>query len=192
MKRTCCEQCGATFKPGRSSGTTEAAGYGVGHSGGRTQGTTEAAGYGASHSGDRTQGTTEAAGYGVGHSSGRTQGTTKSKGHEVSGGRPRGKKRVVDFDECIDLPTDWCHEQRFVNVDSVLLNVCGHRIAQQHTYDRKPLGTGVCYGCGHMLWTTVDGAHTFLVNKPSGISDDDAPASAYLRACAQLQRVFVH
>ena len=87
MKRTYCEQCGATFKPGRSSGTTEAAGYSVGHNGGRTQG------------------------------------TTKSKGHKVSGGRPHGKKRVVDFDESIDLPTDWCHEQRFVNIDSVLLNV---------------------------------------------------------------------
>ena len=63
IKRTCCEQCGATFKPGRSSGTTEAAGYGVSHSGGRTQGTTEAAGYGVSHSSGRTQSSTRSNGH---------------------------------------------------------------------------------------------------------------------------------
>ena len=56
------------------------------------------------------------------------------------------------------------------------LNVCGNTITQQRTYDRKPLSIGVCYGCGHMLWSRVDVAHTFLVNKPSGMSDDDAPA----------------
>ena len=77
MRRTCCEQCGANFKPGRPSGTTEAAGYGVGHSSGRTRSTTEAAGYGVGHSTGRTRGTTEAAGYGVGHSSGRTRGPLK-------------------------------------------------------------------------------------------------------------------
>ena len=27
----------------------------------------------------------------------------------------------------------------------------------------------------------MDGAHTFLVNKSSGMTEDDAPASAYLR-----------
>ena len=26
-----------------------------------------------------------------------------------------------------------------------------------------PLGLAVCYGCGHLLWSTVDGAHTFVV-----------------------------
>ena len=70
--------------------------------------------------------------------------------------------------------------------------MCGQRIAQQRTYDNKPLGTGVCYGCGHMLWTTVDGTHAFLVNKPSGMSDDDAPASAYLRAVPNCTATFVY
>ena len=32
-----------------------------------------------------------------------------------------------------------------------------------------------------MLWSCVD-AHTFLVSKPSGMSEEEAPASAYLRA----------
>ena len=33
-----------------------------------------------------------------------------------------------------------------------------------------------------MLWSCVDGAHTFLVSKPCGTSEEEAPASAYLRA----------
>ena len=52
-------------------------------------------------------------------------------------------------------------------------------------YEREPGDKAtVCYTirCGHMLWSCVDGAHTFLVSKPSGISEEEAPASAYLRA----------
>ena len=55
------------------------------------------------------------------------------------------------------------------------------RIAQQCT-SKKPLGLAVRYGFGHLLWSVVDGAHTFLVNKPSDVSEDQAPASAYLQA----------
>ena len=47
-------------------------------------------------------------------------------------------------------------------------------------FDRKSLGVGVCYNCGHVLWSTVDDAHTFLVDKPSNMTREDAPASAYL------------
>ena len=92
-----------------------------------------------------------------------------------------GKARRVQFDDSVELPADW---DQLVNIDDDLLNVCTRRITQQRTYDKKPLGTGVCYRCGHMLWTTVDGAHTFLVNKPSGMSVDDAPASTYFEGCA--------
>ena len=69
-----------------------------------------------------------------------------------------------------------------VNIDDELLGLCSRRIAQQHTYVKKPLGVAVCYRCGHMLWSCVDGAHTFLVSKPSGMSEEEAPASASLRA----------
>ena len=72
------------------------------------------------------------------------------------------------------------HSGNMVNVDDELLDVCAHRIAQQRTFDKKPLGLAMCYGCGHLLWSCVDGAHTFLVNKPSGMSADEAPASAFL------------
>ena len=62
-----------------------------------------------------------------------------------------------------------------MNIDNELLDVCACRIAQQHTFD-KPLGLAV--------WASVvvDGAHTFLVDKPSGMTEDEAPASAYLQA----------
>ena len=137
------------------------------------------------HTTGRTPGTSQAAGYGVGRSTGRTRGTTEHAGYGVSqsGHHPRpSKRRAVEFDNSIQLPTSWDNAQKLVNVDREVLDICSRRIAQQRTYDKKPLGTGVCYRCGHMLWTTVDGGHTFLVNKPSGMSVDDAPASAYLRA----------
>ena len=47
----------------------------------------------------------------------------------------------------------------------------------------------VCAQVWHMLWSYVDGAHTFLVSKPSGIS---APASAYLRAVPNSVAGFVY
>ena len=51
------------------------------------------------------------------------------------------------------IPTDWDHSVDFVNVDGDLLDTCTRRIAQQCTFDRKPLGLAVCYGCGHLLRT---------------------------------------
>ena len=79
-----------------------------------------------------------------------------------------------------------------VNIDDELLGLCSRRIAQQHTYVKKPLGVAVCYRCGHMLWSCVDGAHTFLVSKPSGMSEEEAPASAYLRAVPNCVAGFVY
>ena len=52
----------------------------------------------------------------------------------------------------------------------------------------------MCYGCGHLLWNCVDGAHTFLVDKRSGMGmgEDEAPASAYLRAVPSCTATFVY
>ena len=115
---------------------------------------------------------------------GRPDGTTQEAGYDVShsGGRPRGRSRTITFSDSIELPTEWDHSDELVNIDDELLGLCSRRIAQQHTYVKKPLGVAVCYRCGHMLWSCVDGAHTFLVSKPSGMSEEEAPASAYLRA----------
>ena len=57
------------------------------------------------------------------------------------------------------------------------------RIHQQHTFDGKSLGVGVCHGCGRVLF---DNIHTFLIGKLSGLTEDDAPASAYLKAVPNL------
>ena len=120
----------------------------------------------------RPSGTTQESGYSV--SSGRPHGTTQDSGYQVgkSGGRPCGRRRGIDFDACIELPTDWDHSEEVLNISNELLDACGRRISQQRTFDRKPLGLAVCYGCGHLLWSCVDGAHTFLVDKPSGMSED--------------------
>ena len=32
---------------------------------------------------------------------------------------------------------------------------CTHRISQQRTFDGKWLGVGICYGCGHVLFTNL-------------------------------------
>ena len=44
----------------------------------------------------------------------------------------------------------------------------------------------------HVVELCIDGAHTFLVNKPSGMSEDEAPASAYLRAVPNCTAGFVY
>ena len=58
---------------------------------------------------------------------------------------------------------------------------------QQRRFDKKPLAKALCWQCGRILWTTVDGAHTFLVEPPHGLSREQAPAMAYLRALDAFQ-----
>ena len=106
--------------------------------------------------------------------------TTLGRG---SSGKPVGvrpKKGALSFLENLGLPSEW--DTSAVNLHEDLFSKCESRIKQQRTFDHKSLGVGVCYRCGHVLWTTVDGAHTFLVDKPNNMSKEDAPASAYLRA----------
>ena len=50
----------------------------------------------------------------------------------------------------------------------------------------------MCYNCGHVLWSTVDGAHPFLVDKPGNMTREDSPASAYLRAVPNCSLSFVY
>ena len=194
-----CKRCGGALdiaSPGRPRGTPASEGYGVsggrpkgttatdgyGVSGGRPRGTTASEGYGVSHLGGRPRGTTASEGYGVTHLGGRPRGTTASEGYGVShsGGRPKGRNQDVPFNDNISLPSDW--DVSAVNLSPELLTACCQRIKQQRTFDLKPLGVGVCYMCGHVLWTSVDGAHTFLVDKPRNMTAAEAPASAYLRA----------
>ena len=94
--------------------------------------------------------------------------------------------------ESIELPTEWDLSGETLNLCENLLSACARRISQQRTCDVKSLGVGVCYGCGHVLFTSVDNVHTFLIEKPSGLTDDDAPASAYLKAVPNCALTFVY
>ena len=153
---------------GRPKGTTANEGLGplYGHSPGRPKGSSTARGYKVGMSGGRPKGTTANEGYGVGTSGGRPSGTTPNEGYGVgtSGGRPKGR-HAASFNDTGDLP-----KASAANLNADLLNVCKQRIKQQRTFDRKPLGIGICYNCGHVLCNTVDGTHTFLVDKPSDMT----------------------
>ena len=47
-------------------------------------------------------------------------------------------------------------------------------------------------GCGHVLFTSVDNVHTYLIDKPNGSTEDDAPASAYLKAVPNCTLTFAY
>ena len=76
-------------------------------------------------------------------------------------------KKKNSFFVC-DLPSEW--DTSAVNLTNDLLSKCQSCIKQQRIFDRKSLGVGVCYNCGHVLGSTVDGAHTFLVDQPSNMT----------------------
>ena len=196
---------------GRPRGSTRARGFGVGSSGGRPQGTTAEEGFGVGTSGGRPQGTTAEEGFGVGTSGGRPQGTTAEEGFGTSGGRPRGTTREKGFGvgaskgrpsnrelgkhlqfEGSDLPDEWDTSEDVVNLTPDILKRCGGRITQQRRFDKKPLAKALCWQCGRVLWTSVDGAHTFLVDPPLGVSPEQAPATAYLRAMDACSLTFQH
>ena len=75
---------------------------------------------------------------------GRPKKVTEEDGFQVSHGRPRGTRQCPEFDNAVQLPADWDHSIKLVNVDDELLDVCARRITQQRTFDRKPLGLAVC------------------------------------------------
>ena len=56
---------------------------------------------------------TQDTGYQVGKSGGRPHGSTQGAGYGVgkSGGRPCGRRKGIDFDACIELPTNWDHSE---------------------------------------------------------------------------------
>ena len=99
-----------------------------------------------SHSRGRPTGTTQEAGYGV--SGGRPSGTTQEADYSV----PHSRRRDIQFHELITLPEEWDHSEEMVNVSASLLDVCSCRIAQQRTFDKKPLGVK----CVLWVWTHVE------------------------------------
>ena len=69
----------------------------------------------------------------------------------------------------IDLPDKWDSSKDKINLTPDILERYAQRVMQQRRFDKKPLAKALCLQCGRILWTTVDGAHTFLVEPPHGM-----------------------
>ena len=184
---------------GRPTGTTAAAGFDV--SGGRPTGTTAAAGFDVS--GGRPTGTTAAEGFNC--SSGRPVGTTVARGYAagVGGGRPSGaagqgevKNECVKGQAMADVNEEderWCTDETMVNVSAAKLKKLENLITKEHKFDSTPLGKAVCWKCGRVLCANVGTSHTYLVLPPKGLTESEAPASAYLRALPYNNGItFIH
>ena len=126
--------------------------------------------YGVGTNGGRPVGTTAEKGYGVSTSGGRPVGTTAEKGYGTGGGRLPDYKvgKHIEF-RGIDLPDKWDSSKDKINLTPDILERCAQRVMQQRRFDKKPLAKALCWQCGRILWTTVDGAHTFLVEPPHGM-----------------------
>ena len=177
----------------RPIGTTRDAGSNVGT--GRPIGTTRDAGsnVGTGH----PIGTTRDAGSNV--STGHPIGTTRDTGSNVSDGRPVGTSREEGGGtSCIEdnsvklhahlsqypnLTTKWNTDGTSLSVSNELLRRSKKHIGQQVRFDSKPLGVAMCYCCGSILWSRVDGSHTNLVD--IDVSEENIPAFAYKRAMLQ-------
>ena len=194
---------------GRPTGTTAAAGFGVSMSGGRPIRTNAAAGFNVSKSGGRPTGTTAAAGFHV--SGGRPTGTTAAEGFNVSSGRPVGTTVVKGYsagvgggrpsgadvqgeakhEKCVtgqaivienEEDKGWCTDAKMVNVSPAKLKKLENLITKEFKFDSTPLGKAVCWKCGRVLCANVGTSRTYLVLPPKGMTESEAPASAYLRA----------
>ena len=207
-----CISCGFVLRKGKRAGrpkcTTSQLAMGYNVSTGRPVGTISDTGIaviecpiGATSSNvsvGRPVGTTRDAGSNVG--TGRPIGTTRDAGSNVSDGRPVGTSREegggtsciednsVKLHEHLsqypDLTTKWNTNGPSLSVSNELLKRGKRRIGQQVRFDSKPLGVAMCYCCGSILWSKVDGScHTNLVD--IDISEENIPALAYKRAMLQ-------
>ena len=92
----------------------------------------------------------------------------------------------------VELPNIRDTSSETVNVDDTLLQKCASRIIQQTKFDSQPLGIGLCYSCGRVLRNPSHVHYSGLITPPSGMTPDDAPATAYLRASPNSNLTFVH
>ena len=169
---------------GRPTGTTAAAGFDV--SGGRPTGTTAAEGFNCSSG--RPVGTTVARGYAAGVGGGRLSGAAVQR--EVKGEKCVKGQAMADVNEEDD---GWCTDEKMVNVSAAKLKKLENLITKEHKFDSTPLGKAVCWKCGRVLCANVGTSRTYLVLPPKGLTESEAPASAYLRALPYNNGItFVH
>ena len=107
----------------------------------------------------------------------------------TSEGCTKDSKRVNLLKDC-DLPMEWDTCPEYVNISETMLKRCTQRLAQKQRFDLKPLGEALCWQCGKILWTGVDGSHHICVEPPVGLTSKDAPAMAYKRAVPNCQLSF--
>ena len=145
---------------------------------------------------------------------GRPVGTTAEAGFNASLGRPNSSSISIGFsieNNCnidtedsdlfiednlslliehikqYDLPNAWNTNSLSLNDD--LLVRAKKRIGQQVRFDAKPLGIGMCYCCGSVLWSRVDNSHTRLVNLD--VHNESIPAVAYQSAMVISNRGYI-
>ena len=109
-------------------------------------------------------------------SDGRPVGTT----HENGAKSLLIKDDPSKFNEHIkqyDLPITWNTDVECLSLNEDLLKRGKRCIGQQIRFNSKPLGIGMCYCCGNILWSRVDNCHTYLV--AIKIEERNIPASAY-------------
>ena len=182
---------GFNASSGRPIGTTIDAGFNA--SGGRPIDTTIDAGFTSSGGcpiAGRPIGSTIDAGFNA--SGGRPKGTTIDAGFNASGGRPIGTttdngalsslieddpSKLTKHVEQFELPDAWNTDECSLSINESMLSRGRKYIGQQIRFDSKPLGVGMCYCCGSILWSRVDNCHTNLVDLD--IDDNDIPAIAY-------------
>ena len=160
---------------GRPIGSTEANGSGVGKSGGRPTGSTQANGFDSSKAGGRPTGSTGLKGYNIG----------------LSGGVYASAQSNALFKDDVELPHEWDSSVGTINVNDCLLRTCRSRIVQQRAFDSQPLAIGLCYSCGRILWNPSHAHYSGLVTPPNGMTANDAPATAYLKATPNSNLTFV-
>jgi hypothetical protein len=93
------------------------------------------------------------------------------------------RSNEVSFLDSSAFPTDWTSDHDVVNITEVTLAKCEKRILQQRCFDRKPLGEGVCYSCGRLLWPKA-------LYKHPPMRKCEAPAAAYLKAAPKCSLKF--
>ena len=72
-----------------------------------------------------------------------------------------------------------------------MLANCTTRIAQQRAFDSQPLAAGLCYACGKVMWNPSHAHYSNLIPPPNGMTVDDAPATAYLKAAPNSNLSFI-
>ena len=77
---------------------------------------------------------------------------------------------------------EWCTDEKMVNVSAAKLKRLENLITKECKFDATPLGKAVCWKCGWILCACVGSSRAYLVPPPKGMTEGEAPASAYLQA----------